>query len=275
VALPNQVVISGVMYNPDRSMTSKGLVTIYRWDGNQKTLQEQFVTAVDGEFHVVLPPTDLSSYYEIFVKANDYVWKGVWAVPNLPFVDYSTVSRQSSVITLTMYSEALGNDAFNPIDNLPPQFTPQPGPSGPPGPKGDPGPEGPPGQFGPVGPKGDRGEQGLQGLRGLQGDPGPKGDRGVQGPPGPAGGPGPKGDKGDPGGLTVLPMTDEFIAKAGQTRFPLAHTADNLYPARLEIDNKRISNTLFFVQGNILTYAGPRLDAGQQVFVDYYIPAHI
>jgi hypothetical protein len=68
--MPENVIVSGRMQNPDRSICSRGFVTIYLLVGTTRTLVKQFVTLVDGTFQVPLPPNDVNSYYDVYVKVN-------------------------------------------------------------------------------------------------------------------------------------------------------------------------------------------------------------
>lgn len=264
--------VAGILFNPDRSLARKAYVVVYLVEGvTNRTRVNTFVTATDGSFRIILAPTDLNTMYEVYVKVGDQAWKGLWTVPNLTFADFNTVSRQTEYLTLTQYAEAIGDDAFNPVDEQPFVSTPGPkgdqGSTGPqgiqgfPGPMGIPGPTGPTGRTGPTGPRGTQGETGERGPQGIAGSTGPTGPKGDQ------------GERGLPGGLSVLPYTDEFtVTSNGQTRFTLSHQPYGLTPLRASTNTSRVPGDYVYAVGSQLIYAGPPLIVGQKLFIDYYIP---
>ena len=264
-------VVAGTLYNPDRSLAVKAFVLIYRIEGNSRTREACVLTDSRGRFRVVLKATDVNSYYETYVKTVDRTWRGLWIIPDLAFVDYLSVLRDSHYVTLTEYAEAVGEDAYSPTDegNL---FTPIPGPVGPPGPQGPVGPQGPEGSRGPQGERGPVGNTGPEGPAGPVGPSGPQGIQGLQGLQGERGEKGDRGSVGLPGGLSVVPYSDEFRARPNQVDFVLTQTPAVLYPVFVVARGVRVSRDYFFVTGNILRYYGPPLSDGDWVFVDYSIP---
>jgi hypothetical protein len=266
----DQVIISGTLTNPDRTLASKALVLIYlQQNSGDKIFVRQFVTDIKGEFTIAIPPSNGDSMYLVYIKSGILTWQGRWIIPDLPYANINSIQRQAQTITDNQFNTAVGEDIFSPGQVVP--FIPIPGPKGDKGDQGITGPGGPEGAPGGMGPQGPIGIGG-DGPRGLPGDVGPKGDRGDKGDPGTQGVPGEIGPRGLPGGLSVVPKTDELTAVRGQRIFPLSYLPVSTMPVRLQIATTRISQGFFYTQDNQLHYAGIALTGGEVVFIDYYIP---